>query len=72
MARAQWTFGQRTQNVNGDGSATVILSLLDKGVKQGDVFFTMTADRALRVEFQIAPGVPPLTDFQAWIREDGS
>lgn len=66
MAKAQWTFGQRTQAVNGDGSAVVTLALLDKGVKQGDLIFNMSADRALRVEWHAVDGVAGLTGFEAW------
>jgi hypothetical protein len=68
-SKAKWTFGRVTPGApDANGTVTMSAELLDTGQKQGTVFFSMTSDRALRVEFQAEKGVAPLTDFQAWIR----
>lgn len=69
MTAAAWSVGTPAVDVDEDGTATVAVTLNDGATKQGDLVFTMTEDRHLRVEWLEAPGAEGLTGFEAWMLE---
>lgn len=73
MAKAQWTVDRRTvtASTDADGTQHASVPLLDDGVKQGTLQLTMTADRALTVEWVQEPGAAGLSDFRAWSKQGG-
>lgn len=68
MSRAVWSLTLRRRSVDPDGTAHVHAELMDRGVVAGVLVVTMTPSRALRLEWQAAPGAEPLTDLQAWAK----
>lgn len=64
--RAKWQLGQPGMSVGGDGAATLTVTLFDGKSKQGDLSFTMTADRVLEVTWRAESGADGLADFRAW------
>lgn len=69
MAKAKWSLGKPSATVDKAGTATVSVPLLDSGVKQGDLSFTMSADRVLTVTWTAVAGAVGLSGFQAWSTE---
>jgi hypothetical protein len=62
---AKWTIATPSRSVGADGTATVTVALSDTGKKQGELAFTMTADRQLTVTWTQTAGEP--IDFMgAW------
>lgn len=66
MAKAKWTTGQPTSSVAADGTLTAAVPLRDNGQLAATLRFTITADRALRVDVDNEPGTAGLTGFEAW------
>lgn len=64
--QAQWSMGVPTSSVDGDGTLHASVSVEDAGVLAGTLTFTLTADRALRVDVTSAPDAAGLSNFQAW------
>lgn len=68
-AKAKWTIGTPSKSVDKtSGTAAASVPLLDNGTIAATLTFTITADRALRVEVDNAAGSAGFTDFQAWMR----
>lgn len=71
MPRAKWSVRPTDVKYATDaaGTLSVAVGLYDNGVKAATVTFTITADRALRVEVLNEPGSAGLTGFAAWSKE---
>lgn len=66
MADAQWTHGTgSTKRVNPDGTAEIVLPLLDDGEPMLTLRLTIDAKRKLTVLVEGEPGAS-LTGFEAW------
>jgi hypothetical protein len=65
-AKAKWVWGQRTQDVDANGTATMTQKLMNAGTEYGTLKTTITADRHVRLEFTVAAGVDPLIGLEAW------
>lgn len=65
-ARATWTTGTPTINVDAAGTMVASVPVLDAGKLAATIRYTLTADRALRIDVLNAPGAAGLTGFEAW------
>lgn len=72
MAKAKWTTKPNEASFapRADGGFAASVPLYDNGAKQGNLEFTMTADRALSILWREAPGAIGLSNFQAWWKAD--
>jgi hypothetical protein len=71
MPQAQWSIDKRqvTASTDADGTQHWSVPLLDDGVKAGTLVGRITPDRELLLEWHAEPGVEPLADFRAWLKE---
>lgn len=72
MAKWTTTNAEVTMTQKADGSFEGSVPLNADGVRQGMFYFTMSANRALRIEWVAEPNAPGLTDFQAWSKVSGT
>jgi len=61
-----WTTGTPVVSKDAAGTLTATVPLKDAGILAATLKFTITADRALRIDVTNEPGAAGLTDFQAW------
>lgn len=66
MAKWTTTNSEVTFAENPDGSFEASVPLNADGVRQGFLNFTMSADRALSIEWVANPSAEGLTGFRAW------
>lgn len=64
--KAKWTTGNPAVNVDAAGTLVTSVPLLDNKVLAATLKFEITADRALKITVENAPGAAGLSDFQAW------
>lgn len=66
--KAKWSIRPSDLNAktSEDGTVTLTAPLRDGTSLVGTLSFTMTSDRALRVQWSAEPGAEPLTGFSAW------
>jgi hypothetical protein len=68
--QAKWSHGVgSTKKVRQDGTAELVLPVLDAGNLAGTLTITLTAGRQLRVLWEAEPGAEPLAGFEAWSKE---
>jgi hypothetical protein len=66
MNKARWTPGQPQVAVDQEGALTASVPLRDNNVIVATIRFTITSDRALRINVENKPGSAGLTGFEAW------
>ena len=66
MPDAVWSMGAPTSSVDSDGTLHASVQVEDAGVLAGTLTFTLTANRALRIDVTSEPGTAGLSGYQAW------
>lgn len=69
--RAVWTLNVRKRSAEEDGTMKLLADLMDKGTTVGQLEVSITADRQLMLVYTNEPGADPMTNFQAWMKENG-
>lgn len=64
--KAKWAAGASSSTVDPSGTLLTSFPIKDNGVLVATVSFTLTADRALKINVVSEPGAAGLTAFEAW------
>lgn len=64
--KAKWLAGASSSAVDPQGTLLTSIPIKDNGVLVATLTFTLTADRALKVNVISEPGAAGLSAFEAW------